>query len=197
MVGQAVGGLVTGLLVGYLLGKDGKPTQAMVICPPGPNGRPVSPDALGLCPVPSPSSSSPGLMVPPQEQIEDYNEQLGKAIRAFTDSATEYLETLLDARLVTRVLIIVNGSQNQAVTIQAVGHTINSANDANGLQNIGDSITLAASGDRVSFGIYLPTDWFPWLGVTITAGSTAPTSGEVQVSAHGQRWRQFNNQRQF
>ena len=180
-----LGTLVTGVVLGWLLGQDGRPTRIAVIAPPG--ERVPSLEEVGLISLGGERPTQ--LLSPRMEQfaLEPIDENLNKDMRPRTASTTYYCERLLNAWVATKVLLILQSTCDQALTIQVVGHQGNNPADVNGLVNIGGTQNLAASG-KLGLGIDLATDWYPYLGVTVAAGATPPTSGNVVVTAYGQRW---------
>lgn len=181
-----IGGLVSGVLIGYAIGRDGR--RLMVVCPPSPDGRMPTPGEL--MPVAPAPGAGPVRVVAPAGvvSIAPLDELLLRPFRPPDASTTYYLETLVDARLAVKMLLVISGNVNQALTIQVVGHVGNLPRDANNLVNIGSTFTLASGGDVLAFAINLDERWMPYYGLTIATGGTAPTSGNVQVKAYGQQW---------
>lgn len=173
------------VILGYLLGQDGKPTAVLV--------RPVAEPGTQPVAVPlAPNGPAFGLteVVPEAREylaLEPIAEGLVERMQPYGTSTTYWLDTLLNAWLAAKVLLIVTSTCNQALTVQVVGHETNAPGDSVGLMNIGGTYSLPAGG-RLGFGIDLETDWYPYLGVTIASGGTPPTTGSVVVYAYGQRW---------
>lgn len=124
----------------------------------------------------------------PVQTLVPFDDQLG-TINGFVANRTEYMTKMLDTRLATKMLLIVNGSAalNQALTVRVVGHWRDEPRGP-GLINIGGAITLASGGGILGLEVALDLDWYPWMSVSVLAGATAPTAGAVTVQGFGQRW---------
>lgn len=175
--------LVAGFLIGYVLDREGR--RLMVVCPPG--ERPPS----GFTPLPQPVSAPPQVLPQSVREafvLEPIDERLAD-IAPYTAATTYYCTELLDARLASKVLIVLTNTTGDALTVQVVGHTHNSPSDVNGLINIGSTQVLPATNLPLGLGVDLQTDWYPYLGVTVLSDASPPSTGRVIVRAYGQRWR--------
>ena len=180
--------LITGVLLGYLVGRDGKVSEVAVVAPRRRDGRQLSVEELGLVRIGGPAFPTAAL-IPKIETmaLEAIDESLAKNMQPYAASTAYYCEKLVDARLAVRILLVLLSTCNAALTVQVVGHDFNSPRDVNGLVNIGSGQSLAAN-SKLGLGIDLSTDWYPFLGVTVTSSGVPPTSGSVVVAAYGQRW---------
>lgn len=97
------------------------------------------------------------------------------------DASTSYYpDKLADCReAVESLLIIIRSTCNQALTVQTIG-SMDERVTAVSAFNIEASQSLAAA-SSIGLGVDLSTNWYPYLGVSITTGGTAPTSGEVNA----------------
>ncbi len=104
-------------------------------------------------------------------------------------AATEYaMRTMVDAQSADQIGIYVRTSLNQAVAIQAVGADFNAAGNLSAIVNVGSSQTLAAGSAAmqllaVVFNFFANSEWHPYVGITVTTGGTAPTSGVLVAEA--------------
>lgn len=80
---------------------------------------------------------------------------------------------------VVNALIILVSSCNQALTIQTVG-SISPQVTAENAFSIEAAQSLAAN-SSIGMGIDLTTNWYPFLGVSILTGATAPVTGVVDA----------------
>jgi len=179
-----VGNLIAGAVLGYIIGRDGRPTPVMAVAPTDAYGRPLTLEELGL----SPLGLEAALHQIPRGVMTPIAETLHHDMRPRTNNGVEYLQLLLDARLARLLVLQCKSTCNQALTVQMVGHVVNSPGDTNGLVNIGATRNLPASNGNIALNPILEETWMPYMGVTVTAGATAPTSGSVVVQAFGQRW---------
>lgn len=179
-----IGALAAGAFLGYLIGQDGRPSPAMVVCPPQADGRVPSFEELGL----SPLGLAAGVERRESGVLVPINEVLHHDMQPYVNSGVFYLERLLDAQLARLVTFVLSSTCNQALTVQGVSHVSDSPNDANGLMNVGTTRNLPATNGRIAIQFWLEKTWLPYLGVTVTAGATAPTTGRVVIQAFGQRW---------
>lgn len=109
---------------------------------------------------------------------------LDAAATRFSAASTEYpLDAMAETGLADRVSFYLNSNANQALTAQVVGHGTDSPRDLNGLLDVGGSVSLPATTGRIAMTVNLDDNWHPWYGITLTTGTTAPTSGRVRVVA--------------
>ena len=158
----------------------------MVVCPKGetpPKGFTPLPTGFTTGPLPLPPSVGEAWVLTPIDEL------LGE-IHPYINSTTFYLDKLVDARLATKIAIILRNTTGDAMTVQLVGHTENAPSDSNGLFNIGGTQVLAATGGGLSLEPDIEgVDWLPYMGVTILSDASAPTTGLISVRAVGRRWR--------
>ena len=191
-----MGGILPGaglVLLGYLLGSDGKPSRAMVVCPCGPDGQPVErldglfPQiSLGQGLLPTPPS-----LIPVALEIEKEDIPFPDLPIPRDANTTYYLSKMVDTLKCMNVVFEITSTLNQAVTVQVVGHSGNSPDDAIGLVNIEAGQTLNAGSSamtKLGLGIDLEVNWYPFLGLTIATGAAAPTAGRIGVRALVRRW---------
>ena len=184
MVQNLVGAGVL-LAIGYLVGKDGG--RQLVVVPCSPDGRQAQLPNL------TPARLEDG---PPRRgaglDLETAIERLTQeGIRPYGTSTTYYLDALLDARRADKVVLYVDSTCDQALTVQVVGSMANDPSTPTALVNIEASQTLAAgssAASRLSLGIDLEINWHFFLGVTIASGGTPPTTCRVTVMAAIRRW---------
>ena len=175
--------LVAGFLLGYLMDKDGR--RVMVVYPPGEK------PPVGFTPLPAPLLPVSGPLPAGVREafvLEPINELLAE-ISPYENSTTYYCSKLLDAKLASKVVIVLLNTTGDALTVQMVGHTVDSPSDINGLINIGGTQTLPSTNLPLALGLNLDSDWMPYLGVTVLTDASAPSAGRVVVRAVGQRWR--------
>ena len=120
--------------------------------------------------------------------LEPINELLAE-ITPYGISTTYYCSKLLDAKLANKVVIVLTNTTADILTIQMVGHTVDSPSEVGGLVTIGGTQTLPATNLPLALGLNLEQDWMPYLGVTVLSDASPPTTGRVVVRAVGQRWR--------
>lgn len=185
MVMPVAGALVSGVLLGWIMGRDGKPTQLMIVCPEG-NRTPEEINTLPLSPT-GPLSIPTS---PVRFGLEPIEEVLTRDLRPRGTSTTYGLDKMVNARLAENLTLIITSTLDQAITAQLVGHVGDSPNDLNSLVNIGSTVSITAGNSAMQIAgisLNLRTDWYPYIGLTIIT-ATAPTTGQVQVYAYGRRW---------
>lgn len=106
----------------------------------------------------------------------------------FTATSTEFgLETLAESAFADQVLFLIDSTLDQPVTAQIIGHRRNDARDAAQQVAVGASVTIAAGNSTPqhdSIGLALSDgNWHRWVGINITTGATAPTTGLLEVVA--------------
>jgi len=118
-------------------------------------------------------------LLPPQQIFN--KEGLREASKAY------FPQNMADISQADNVLIILNSSFDQDVTVQAVGAITKQA-DAVNTFNIESSQTLSA-GALIGIGVDLGSLWYPYMGVSVTTGSTAPASGYLDAWVYVRRKR--------
>ena len=143
----------------------------------------------------APAPPVPGEPLPPLAPlvVPKYELRLGPIVRIFdaaglkVASTTYYPDKLANCvEAIDSVLIIVRSSCDQALTVQAIGD-ISDRTSSTSAFNIEAAETLAA-GATTAFNIVLSDKWFPYLGVAVTTGSTAPTSGSLNAWVYIRKW---------
>ncbi len=174
-VGVAVGALALFLL---------NPRQAQAAEAQG--GVRIDPGTLGGGPTPSPLVAAELDVEKLTQAIQaaktlDFREFLILgAIRMQGTTTVTFGERMADTRHARNLVFIVRNSQNQAITVQVVGDSANSPR--NPAVNVGSSQSVAAN-TTISIIPQIEWWWHPWMGIKLTTGSTAPTTGQIQVDA--------------
>lgn len=187
--------LLTGFLIGFVLDQQGR--RVVCVCPPGetppPGFMPISPPMPPFTGPGMPPFPGPGMPVfpSPERLVEVGDVSLTKNfIQPYGASTTYPVERLLDARGAAMILLVVDSSCNQALTIQVIGHVQNAPGDTNGRVPLGGGIAIAAGNttvQRQTITVVRRNYSHPWLGVTIASGATPPTTGSVQVAGYFER----------
>ena len=182
----AGGGLV------YLLTKDGaRPADIDIDWPTEP--LPVTFDVNALAeafrkaltgvpgetpPIGEIPSMGRGLVTPAYTKLFDNT--------ALPDASTTYYPSgLVSCKDAERVIIVCRSTCDQALTIQTIGCETQQA-DANNSFDMEASQTLSATS---SIALLLAREvWMPYIGVSVTTGSTAPTAGSLNAWVIVQKW---------
>ncbi|MDP2728990.1 MAG: hypothetical protein Q8O55_00680, partial [Dehalococcoidales bacterium] len=90
------------------------------------------------------------------------------------------------AEAIESLLIVVMSTCDVAVTAQAIG-SLGPQADSAGAFDIGPSESVGII-SRIGLGIDLSVNWYPYIGVTIATGASAPTVGEVVAWAFARKY---------
>ena len=115
----------------------------------------------------------------------------GTFIQPYVASTTYPVDHLMDVKGAFLDLIVVDSSCNAVLTIQTIGHTIDSPGDTNGRVNLGGAQSMAdgsTTTQRLGIAVVRRDYPYPYLGVTVASGGTPPTTGRVQVNGYYERW---------
>ena len=114
--------------------------------------------------------------------------------RPLVANTTYGMEAIADARMAEALMIYVRSTCNQAVTIQTVGG-VTQVPDLDSVFNIEASQALAAGNVAqtvLALLVNLRDNWAPYLGITVAAGATAPTTGFVYATACLRFWQHID-----
>lgn len=101
----------------------------------------------------------------------------------FPDVSTSYgLTYMAQSGFADKVTFRVQGSLNQDVTIQVVASDSDTPRDLNQLLTVGAGVTLpdgSTATQTIGMTVNLEDNWWPWVGLILTTGATAPTAGQL------------------
>ncbi len=109
-----------------------------------------------------------------QWKAAEPEEILKEAIRA---TGTFYTDKMVDWRQGKRIYFFIHSTLNQAVSIQVIGHMVNTHEGATDI----NTAKTCPAGDTISFGPAW-VQWCPYIGIKIIV-AIAPTSGMLTISA--------------
>ncbi|MDP2730419.1 MAG: hypothetical protein Q8O55_08045, partial [Dehalococcoidales bacterium] len=143
----------------------------------GAPGTPGTPGTPGV----SPTLRSGGAVAVKRtvlfDQLKPYN-------TSFTYYPTFDLADCAEA--IESLLIVVISTCDVAVTAQAIG-SLGPQADGAGAFDIGPSESVGIV-SRIGLGIDLSVNWYPYIGVTIATGASAPTTGEIVAWAFARKY---------
>lgn len=105
----------------------------------------------------------------------------------FGSNSTDYgLSTMMHVLDADKVAFRVTGTFNQAVDIQVVAGDQNMPRDLDQLVSIDAAVSLPVGSTTtaiIGLTLNLNDNWWPWVGLMLTTGATAPTAGRVTAVA--------------
>ncbi len=95
---------------------------------------------------------------------------------AISATGTFYTDKMVDWRQGKRIYFFIHSTLNQAVSIQVIGHMVNTHEGATDI----NTAKTCPAGDTISFGPAW-VQWCPYIGIKIIV-AIAPTSGMLTIS---------------